>query len=192
MLSKKALQLSGFLARRGIIDPDDIVVYSYGLELLLSTAVNILFVIIISFLFLQPLAWCFFLLSFIPLRVTAGGYHAKTHLGCALTFSIAYAAFMLLGILTAGLISPAILIGVSTVCFIIVLLLSPVQAANKPLDDELKRRNRRRSLVIASANLLVTAVSLFAGAGILMLFTFFVLGQLGSAVSLIIVKFMHE
>lgn len=192
MLSKMALQLSGALAGRGIIDSEDIVVYSYGLELMLSTAVNILLVIIISLLLHQPLSWLFFLLPFIPLRITAGGYHAKTHLGCCLTFAGAYLILLLTGILTAGLVSPFILLGVSAACFVIVLLLSPVPSSNKPLDDQQKRQNRRRSLILSAAYILVTSVSLIAGAGLMMLFTIFVLGQFGAAISLIVAKLVHD
>ncbi len=60
MLSKKAAQLSGLLARRGIISTEDTAVYAYGLELLLSTAINILLVILISFLFGLWLAYNYF------------------------------------------------------------------------------------------------------------------------------------
>jgi accessory gene regulator B len=192
MLSEKAIQLSGRLASRGIISAEDVEVYSYGLELLMSTVLNILLVIVIAFLFSQPLAWFFFLLSFIPLRLTAGGFHAKTHLGCCLVFSVAYALLMLLGVLTAELVTPAMLIGVSAACVLVVLLLSPVQAPNKPLAEQDKRRNRRLSLVIAAVNLLATASSLVIGAGLIMPFVFLVLGQTGAAVSLIAAKLVHE
>lgn len=192
MLNKMALKLSGALAGRGIFNPEDMVVYSYGLELLISTAINILLVMIISFVFMQPLSWLFFLLPFIPLRLTAGGYHSKTHLGCCITFAGAYTLLVLAGILTAAYVTPLMLIGVSAVCLLINLLLSPVPAANKPLDEQEKRRNRRRSLIISAVALLVTALSLFAGAGILMLFIFFLLGQLGAAVSLIVAKIVLD
>lgn len=192
MLYKMALKLSGALADRGIFSPEDIVVYSYGLELLMSTAINILLIVIISFVFMEPLSWLFFLLPFIPLRITAGGYHAKTHLRCCITFAGAYTVLLLAGILTAELVTPVTLIGVSVVCLLINLLLSPVPAANKPLEEQEKRRNRRRSLVIASLSLLVTAFSLFAGGALTMLFIFFTLGQLGAAVSLIVAKILHN
>lgn len=188
MLSKKAAQLAGLLANRGIISPEDIDVYAYGLELLLSTALNVLLVIILSILFSEPMAWLFFLLPFIPLRLASGGYHAKSHLACGLMFTVGYTALMLAGILTAGLVTPLILICVSAGCLVVVLLLAPVQSSNKPLDEQEKRRNRRRSLVLSIVCLMVASASLFVGPGLMMMITFFVLGQLGAAILLLVAK----
>jgi accessory gene regulator B len=146
MLGKKAEQLCGVLARRGIIEEEDIAVYAYGFELMLSTAVNIVLVIIVSILFSRPLSWLFFLLPFIPLRLTAGGYHAKTHLGCCVTFTVGYTALLVTGILVSNYVTPLYLIAVSVVCFLLNLLLSPVPASNKPLEPEEKRRTEGAAL----------------------------------------------
>jgi accessory gene regulator B len=191
MIGKKAAQLSAALARRGIIKAEDTDVYAYGLELMLSTTINILLVIVVSFLLNRPLSWLFFLLPFIPLRLTAGGYHAKTHLGCCATFTLGYAALLAAGILVSGLVTPLILTIVSIACFMLNLLLSPVPASNKPLNADEKRRNRSRSLVISAVCLLVTASVFFAGAGLMPLYIWFVLGQLGAAVSLIAAKLVR-
>lgn len=192
MLHKKALQLSGFLARRGIFDPEDAEVYAYGLELLFSTAISIILVIIVSILFLKPLAWVFILLPFIPLRVTAGGYHAKTHFSCIFMFTVAFAALMALSVLTTGLVTPWMLTGVSAACFSLVLLLSPVASKNKPLSDEERRKNRRKSIILSAAALLAVSVSFFTGAGLLIFFTYLVMGQLGAAILLVVAKVVGD
>ncbi len=192
MLGKKAEQLCGVLARRGIIEEEDIAVYAYGFELMLSTAINIVLVIVVSILFSRPLSWLFFLLPFIPLRLTAGGYHAKTHLGCCVTFTVGYAALLAAGVLTAPYVTPVYLIAVSAVSFMLSLLLSPVPSSNKPLEPEEKRLNRRRSIVISAVCLLVTASSFFTGGGITMLYVYFAVGQLGAAVSLIAARLVRH
>lgn len=187
-----AKRLSGGFANKGIISREDIDVYTYGFELMISTAANILIVIAVSIVFSFPLAWLFFLTAFIPLRVTAGGLHAKTHLGCGLIFSIAYGLFMLTALFFGAFFTPLVLVVISAACMITVILLSPVPSTNKPLEAGQAEVNRKRSLVIAAAGLVITALSFIAGPELRMIFAFFVLGQFGAALSLIIAKIVRK
>ena len=68
-------------------------VYEYCFEVLLSTFLNLLAIIILAVatgLYLETLC---FTISFMTLRGTAGGYHAKTHWGCFLILMLVYAIF---------------------------------------------------------------------------------------------------
>lgn len=192
MLSKAAARLSVGLARRGIIHEEDIEVYAYGLELVLSSAISTLLVIVVSLLFLKPLAWLFFLLSFIPIRLTAGGYHAKSHLQCFIVFTIAYAFFMAGAVLGAALVTPIILIGISAISVLIILLLAPLQSESKPMSGEELHRNRRRSVLISLAFLVVTAIGFLTGPWLMWALTLFALGQLGAALSLLAAKVIRH
>ena len=192
MIKKASRGLSEALAGRGIFDAGDVDVYAYGFELMISTAVNIACVIVISVLFSAPLSWIFFLLPFIPLRMTAGGYHAKTHLGCCAVFCVAYTALLLPAVFLTASMTPALLTGISALNLIAVLLLSPMAAAGKPLDEKSRAANRRRSVLFAAAALAVTAVSFLAGPGLMRLFIHFAMGQAGAAVSLVVAKIVHR
>lgn len=192
MIRKSALLVSGVMARRGIIDSGDIDVYAYGFELMISTGLNILIVIAISVLFSMPLAWCFFLLPFIPLRLTAGGYHAGSHLACGITFTVAYAILLLPAVFLPSVLTPPVLLGISAVNLLLVLLLSPLPASSKPLEGAQKDANRKRSIAIAGASLLVTAASFLAGPRFLWMFAVFALGQAGAAISLITARIMNK
>lgn len=190
MIHKMASSLSCTLANRGIFNAEDAEVYAYGFELMIATAINIVLVIIISFLFSAPLAWLFFLLSFIPSRTTAGGYHAKTHFKCCITFCVAYIIFMLMPIYLSVFFTPLTLTVISAISLITVLLLSPLPASSKPMDEEQRLLNRRRSIVIAAAALLLTLISFFAGPILFKLIVYFALGQAGAAISLIVTKLL--
>ena len=192
MLHKAALRLSRALAGMGIFEREDTDVYAYGFELMLSTAINIAAVIVISLVLGAPLSWIFFLLAFIPLRVTAGGYHARTHWVCITVFSAAYAVLLLPAIFLPALMTPAFLTGVSAVNFLAVLLLAPLPASEKPLDEKTRAVNRRRSLTIAAAALIVTASSFFAGPVLLRFFACFAMGQAGAAISLVAARVIHK
>lgn len=71
-----------------IIPSESSEAYVYGVQLLLSTLVNIFCIAVVSVLAALPLAWIPFLVGFVPLRVSAGGFHAKTPLRCFITFSV--------------------------------------------------------------------------------------------------------
>ena len=54
----------------------------YGLELMLSSIIEILFIIALSPFFGNFVQTLIFFIGFIPLRIYSGGYHADTQLRC--------------------------------------------------------------------------------------------------------------
>ncbi|OFV69284.1 accessory gene regulator protein B [Acetobacterium wieringae] len=84
-----------------------------------------------------------FLLTFVPLRFNAGGYHAKTQLRCYL-YSVAMITATLMGIKIipwTGIICIALTLFVGTIIF----FLAPVEAANKPLGQVEKAVYKKRT-----------------------------------------------
>jgi accessory gene regulator B len=185
MLGKLAQHLSVAFSRRGIFETVDAPVYSYGFELLLSTGLDVAGVIVISVLYGKPLAWLYFLLPVIPLRSTAGGYHAKTHLGCFFVFVIAFTALLNLALYVPVIASPFVTTAISAACFLVVWALSPIPSENKPVSDVRRNVNRRKSLLLSGVCVVLSAASVLAGSPYQFLFSVFALGQLGAAVSLI-------
>ena len=82
MIKKAAAGYVGWLCANGIVAPEKNKIYAYGMELVLSGLVNVLSVLLISILIFHPADGLLFLVAFIPLRTTAGGYHANSHLSC--------------------------------------------------------------------------------------------------------------
>ena len=76
MIKKAAAGYVGWLCANGIVAPEKNKIYAYGMELVLSGLVNVLSVLLISILIFHPADGLLFLVAFIPLRTTAGGYHA--------------------------------------------------------------------------------------------------------------------
>ncbi len=160
MLLRVSRQIASLWSRDGIIPEDSEEAYVYGIQLLLSTVINVVCIAVISWLMGKPLAWIPFMIGFVPLRITAGGYHAKTPLRCGMTFCGTYTlVLLLLHFLPVRGLVPVILIN-SVVTLILVFLFSPVPAANKPLTAEEAKRNRKRSLVIAAASLLFMIIAM--------------------------------
>lgn len=161
--------------------------YVYGVQLLLSTLINICCIIIVSALAALPFAWIPFLVGFVPLRVSAGGFHAKTPLRCFITFCGTYLFFVIVVLhLHDSGIKLAILIN-SIVTVFTVYLFSPIPAPNKPLSYEEVPRKRMLSIVITSALLLISLSSIKFN--ILLSFTLYMtFGELVASVFLLASK----
>jgi accessory gene regulator B len=186
LISKKSRQLSEAMAKQGIIKPEDTAVYAYGLELIISTVISVAAVLILSAVFSRPLAGVLYLVAFIPLRSTAGGYHATRHLYCLITFSVSFMVLLLGAIYLSPYIKPLYLLIISVVNLIAVFILSPIGTPKKPMTDEKRRQNRKRSIIISIIFVLITASCFLLSPWFLSLFTYFAMGQFAFLISLLV------
>lgn len=136
-------------AASGVICGEDEESYQYGLELLLSTALNFAIMLALSIAVGQGLLMISYLASFIPLRLSAGGYHAKHHFSCILFNTAVYCAALAAAMLIPA---PAAIICCAAVCILSLVLnflFAPVPAKNKPLSASEHRRNRRAAICMS-------------------------------------------
>ena len=122
--------------------------YIYGFELLLSSVIGIVVLMMISATEGLAFAWLPYLLGFVPVRITGGGYHAKTHFSCILSFSLVFLVFLLSSSFVD--IQSITYILLSFLTLVITLAVAPVEAINKPLSKDKISRNRKRCLRYAS------------------------------------------
>lgn len=165
--------------------------YVYGVQLLLSTLINISCIALISTVVGCSYAWIPFLLGFIPIRVTAGGYHAKTPLLCSAVFCGTYSiGIMLLGTINdTGLIPVCLLNSITAI--VIVYLYSPLPAHNKPLSQIEMENKRTLSIAIVSVLFLAMAIScsLKVGVGIM---SYISLGELAATIFCYVAKLVQR
>ncbi len=84
-LSQKSVRL---FCEQKVIDEAKADAYVYGYELLISSVVSILLVVLITVLYEVMCGYTLsFLIGFIPQRIYIGGYHATSHTRCYLAFS---------------------------------------------------------------------------------------------------------
>lgn len=185
-------RIAHYLLKNGSIkNESDLDIYSYGLELLISSLFNIAAILILSFIFGKPLEAVAFFLAFIPLRIFAGGYHAKTHLNCFLILLTVYSINLaILQFIPYNYIFYSI--NIFTSCSIIlVFLFSPVEDHNKPLTDEEKNDYRKISIRIILFQLAVIIGTLFFNKYLYIILSFCI-GQLAAALSLLAVKIKNK
>lgn len=141
------------LIQSGSIQEDEKDLYAYGLQQGLFIILNIVTSIVIG-IFTNMLWQCvLFMITYLPLRSFAGGYHARTHLHCYL-YSIILNVSVILAI---NLISWHNLFSfaVALMSGIIIFILSPVEDINKPLDQTEFITYKKCTRVILSFILLI-------------------------------------
>ncbi len=180
-LSRK---LAGAMVGAGTASEENREVYEYGLEVLLSTAASVVFVLLAGALIGKLLETIAFLALFITLRSTAGGFHASTHFRCFLIMMAAYAAAMALVMAVPADVSGWVAMAVSFVSAAVVAMFAPAPHENRPVGEEELRKFRVVSLWIASAEGL--AVVLFAVIGWCAIALAGAMGMAASAVSLVV------
>ena len=129
MIHNQASRLATGLVNNKIIESESHDIYTYGFELIISAMVNILLMALISIAFFCYYDWVLFLAAFIPLRTTAGGYHASSHLKCIIIGTLFFTILLVITQLQVNWIVaiPAIVI----ISLILILVFSPVEAKNK-------------------------------------------------------------
>lgn len=153
IIEKASKSIARSWAKNGIIETSLIDVYRYGIEISLSSALGICLVILTGLIFFNLGDAILFLLTFIPIRMYCGGYHADSYLVCNIsmlcTFSITalsakYIEVSIHAILIIVLIGTII---ITTCC--------PVENKYKPLDDKQKKKCKIISLALLGA---ITAI----------------------------------
>ncbi|MDR7856823.1 accessory gene regulator B family protein [Tissierella sp.] len=134
------------LCDKNIIGEEDIDVYHYGLELLLATlfkAMGLMAIAAITGLVKEAIIFTMF---FSSLRVQAGGYHAKTIIGCFIGMVVfTFTSITLVRMIPLDYQQQYILVAVVS-SIALVFVYAPMESENKPLTEEEEILYRRRSL----------------------------------------------
>lgn len=146
---------------QGIVPYEDREIYAYGLYQGIVMAINILTYILISLYFKMVWESMIFLISYIPLRTYAGGYHARTQIRCYF-LSILMIIIVLLAIKTVPWTSP-MMAGVTILSGSTIFILAPVEDSNKPLSDSQEKVFRKVARRILAIELILVITLLWMG-----------------------------
>lgn len=153
MVEKRAAhRLAGAMLRQGVIPREQFAVCAYGFEVLLSSLIGLSLIFLIALSAGRLTLAFMFLAGFVPVRIFAGGYHARTHVGCYLVLC---AAFMACRLFAAVL--PLSILTCLVPCLLIlgaVSLFAPVEAANKRLKPSLQKMCRVASCILCLVDLI--------------------------------------
>lgn len=149
-LSQKLVRL---FCEQKVVDESKADAYVYGYELLISSVVSILLVILISIICGDVRYSLSFLIGFIPQRIYIGGYHATSHTRCYLAFTgLALICILLSKVIAANnlfrIITTVALLGIS-------IFFSPIEATNKPLGKKKRLSYKMIVSVLSSIDFLL-------------------------------------
>lgn len=151
LLTRLSRKIVNDLTRSDIVKAEDAEIYIYGINQILMYSINISSALIIGLIFDVFTEVAVFMAAYIPLRSFAGGYHAKTPLRCYV-FSV-----IMLIVVSIGLkylhIADWVYYAVLVAATLVVLVLSPVEDRNKPLDEIEHKVYKRRTILIAAVEL---------------------------------------
>ena len=135
--------IADMLWTQGIIQEDDIDKCKYGIDLFISSFLEILSILVMAAVLGDFIETVLLFVFFIPLRIYAGGYHADTKLKCYLISFVMYGFSYTLANITPS--EMFVLINVISTLFslIIVLVKAPIIHINKSVND-IERRNYRK------------------------------------------------
>lgn len=162
MIARLSKRIAPFFVCNEIIKSEDKEVYEYGLQLLLSTVFNGVIALIIAVITKSVLQCICYLAVFIILRKSAGGFHAKTHLGCCCILAVVLSMFILFIKFAPTELYTVISIFAVVFSLIMIILFAPLEHKNKPIGEKDKKRLRKNSIiytVFISAIILVLEVT---------------------------------
>ena len=145
MLTNQAKQLSSYFISKAIIPGCDRDKYDYCFEILLSTFLNLFILVALGILLHRIVETLVFIVCFMAMRGSSGGFHAKTHTKCILLLLSTYVVFIIL----ANYLPPEMkqwggetMITISLFLFY---LIPPNPDANNPADPEKMRHLKIKS-----------------------------------------------
>lgn len=149
MLYTTAKKLSDMLFKGRQISEEDLEVYIYGFELLISTLSSLLSTLLFSIVFNFLNCWVAFMFFFFTVRLFSGGYHEKTFSRCFITTN---AVFILICCLYSVLIkndeSLKIAIFLFFISVIFISIVSPIK--NKKSSGYSKEKQKRINITLIS------------------------------------------
>ena len=187
MVHKLSRKITTFFINRGSIKAEDREMYEYCFEVLLSTVINLLLLIVIGVATGKYLETLIFAVVFMLSREVCGGYHARTHLGCVCSLLILYGMMLGLTYLSANVLFILSLVFFS-LSLVVFLIIAPVDCANKRISREERAKLRKRMFIILS--LFVIAYSIMMVYEVARIYAFCIACSMFDVMLLVVLGFL--
>lgn len=154
-IEKISQSVVAFIYRNMQVDDEMAEVYKYGIEIIVSSLINFLLILISSLILGDLLAGIVFMTLFVLLRSYTGGYHAETYLRCNIAFIVTFLAVFFVARIVSNLncneVIGLILLGTA---YIPIWIFAPVKNRHKYLSKEKIHLSR----IISTAIYVISAV----------------------------------
>lgn len=134
-------------------DEKEVVVY--GLEIMLSTLVNVFVMLLIGIISHNLFATVIYLLCFCNIRVVAGGFHANTHLSCLLCLTFTYLFIVGINPYITVKYNTALIV-IAVISYVVTLWMAPILNGKRTFSTEEIQSAKKKTRLILFIELLVT------------------------------------
>lgn len=142
----------------GTISANERDLYKYAYSMLLATILSWVSMIIIGLVSNCLFGMIAFLFTFFPLRIYAGGFHARGYRSCYwLSITSIFIMVFLSKAITAPL-SYVLFVIIGLVASIIIFCISPIADPNKPLEDSEVKKYCEKTRLIVSIEMLTVII----------------------------------
>lgn len=159
MLHSLAERMAVFLFDKN--DEYPLEIYTYGMELILSSIAETFILIVLGVVFSRFLETLIFIISFSSIRFFTGGYHAQSYLKCAVVTVIVY----LLVIISYDLFKEVyfrfqigVIAFVFLLSFVFIYIFAPIENANKTIENKQKTKKVAFIILLLEYVLIVTGL----------------------------------
>lgn len=133
MLTHLARRISSFFISNRTMREDERQIYDYCFEIMLSTILNFCSVMVIAIITKTVFLTLCFIVGFMIIRATAGGYHAETHMACFMILIVSYVIYLVILLNLSNNIISVLTIIICVISTLLIIFLAPVEDHNKPL-----------------------------------------------------------
>ena len=158
MIAKFAKKINEILIQKGIVQKEDAELYQYGIENGIVVAGNLLASGIFGIVTGRPGLVLVFLLFYASLRSYSGGSHCKSRICCFLISMAILSIPVYTHEFVMNNVPATVILMIGIAAVVVILILSPVESINKPLDDEEKKYYARVTHCIAALQVCVLII----------------------------------
>lgn len=163
MLKSLSERVVEWQIKKLILKEDDRAMYEYAYLVLICHIINIAVAVIIALVFSSAIPVMVFLISYIPLRSFAGGYHASNSERCVVVSAVILCIVCLIMKVIATASIPVINWSIAMIAGIVIYMLSPVEDPNKPLEGIEVKRYRTRARGTWLSEIIISVLFYMAG-----------------------------
>ena len=157
-----ANKVTAYFIDRKIIAPEKRDIFEYGFELIFADSINFAIILLASAWFHALDVGIVYLLCFVSTRIFCGGFHADTHMLCAVSMIAMFCCFMV-AYRTLDVTQTHIIFSGLVIAWVPIIGYAPVIYKNKPLSHQYRKKNRRKALVICGVWTLISVVFILSG-----------------------------
>lgn len=148
MLNKVSVQLSKFLLYKIKGDKQEEDIYTYGFELIISTIGFFVSIVTISTILSDFVSGLVFLVTFVPLRLFTGGYHATTYSRCFILSNLTYLLVLSIKNLLWEYVVYPYWYCLLFVTYIFIIVKAPIKNLAQPINVYKKKRCKKITKII--------------------------------------------